>query len=99
MLKIDKHLDGSKLTIVLTGRLDTMSSPELEKEIKSSIEGITDLVLDLAGLDYLSSSGLRVILSAQKVMNKQGEMTIIHVNDMIMDIFEITGFSDILTIQ
>lgn len=98
-MTIDKQLNGSELTIALTGRLDTTTAPELENAIKENIADITNLVMDFAGLEYLSSAGLRVILSAQKTMNKQGEMVIRNVNETINEVFEITGFIDILTIE
>lgn len=96
---IDKQLNGSELTLSLTGRLDTTTAPELEAVIKENIIGVTNLVMDFAGLEYLSSAGLRVILSAQKTMNKQGKMVIRNVNETINEVFEITGFIDILTIE
>lgn len=96
---IDKQLNGSELTLSLTGRLDTTTAPELEAVIKENIAGVTNLVMDFSGLEYLSSAGLRVILSAQKIMNKQGEMVIRNVNETINEVFEITGFIDILTIE
>ncbi|MBQ3540909.1 MAG: STAS domain-containing protein [Phascolarctobacterium sp.] len=96
---IDKQLNGSELTLALNGRLDTTTAPELEAVIKENITGVTNLVMDFAGLEYLSSAGLRVILSAQKTMNKQGEMVIRNVNETINEVFEITGFIDILTIE
>ena len=98
-MTIDKQINGSELTISLTGRLDTTTAPELEAVIKENIAGVTNLVMDFAGLEYLSSAGLRVILSAQKTMNKQGEMVIRNVNETINEVFEITGFIDILTIE
>ena len=98
-MTINKNLEGNTLTIALEGRLDTTTAPELEKELKSSLDGVKELVFDFTKLDYISSAGLRVLLSAQKLMNKQGEMTITHVNDVIMEIFEVTGFTDILTIK
>ena len=98
-MTIDKQLNGSELTLVLNGRLDTTTAPELEAVIKENIAGVTNLVMDFAGLEYLSSAGLRVILSAQKTMNKQGEMVIRNVNETINEVFEITGFIDILTIE
>ena len=98
-MTIDKQLNGSELTIALTGRVDTTTAPELENAIKENIADITNLVMDFAGLEYLSSAGLRVILSAQKTMNKQGEMVIRNVNETINEVFEITGFIDILTIE
>ena len=99
MLNITKTAEGSALNIALEGRLDTTTSPQLEEEMKASLDGVTALVLDLEGLEYISSAGLRVLLSAQKVMNKQGEMKLIHVSDVINEIFEVTGFSDILNIE
>ena len=98
-MTIDKQEQGSALNIALSGRLDTTTAPQLEAELKRSIGGITELNFDFAGLEYLSSAGLRVLLAAQKVMNKQGTMTIRGVNDTIMEVFEITGFSEILTIE
>ena len=98
-MNIMKQSDGSKLTLALEGRLDTTTAPQLEAEFKSFLNGLTELVLDFSQLDYLSSAGLRVILSAQKAMNKQGKMTVCHVNETIMEIFEITGFVDILNIE
>ena len=98
-MTIDKNQDGSKLVVSLTGRLDTTTAPQLEGELKSAVDGITDLTFDLAKLEYISSAGLRVLLSAQKVMNKQGKMVIKNANEDLMDIFEVTGFVDILTIE
>ena len=98
-MTIDKKKDGSKLTFALEGRLDTTTSPDLEAQLKESTDGIDDLVFDLAKLEYISSAGLRVLLSAQKIMNKQGSMKVINVNEDIMEIFDVTGFSDILTIE
>lgn len=98
-MTIDKQLNGSELTLALTGRLDTTTAPELEAVIKENITGVTNLVMDFAGLEYISSAGLRVILGAQKTMNKQGEMVIRNVNETINEVFEITGFIDILTIE
>ena len=98
-MTINKVANGTEMTVVLVGRLDTNTAPELEAALKESFAGTTKLVLDFAALEYLSSAGLRVILQTQKTMNKQGDMTVIHVNDTIMEIFEVTGFSDILTIE
>lgn len=98
-MNILKKEDGTTLTLSLEGRLDTTTSPMLEAELKHSVEGVTELVIDMAALEYISSSGLRVLLSAQKVMNRQGKMTVRNVNETIMEIFEVTGFSDILTIE
>ncbi|MBQ6716613.1 MAG: STAS domain-containing protein [Clostridia bacterium] len=98
-MTIDKKANGAELTIALTGRLDTTTAPQLEGELRTSLAGVTDLCLDFAGLEYLSSAGLRVILAAQKVMNRQGSMVIKNVNDTIKEVFDITGFIDILTIE
>lgn len=98
-MNILKKEDGTALTLSLEGRLDTTTSPMLEAELKHSVEGVTELVIDMAALEYISSSGLRVLLSAQKVMNLQGKMSIRNVNETIMEIFEVTGFADILTIE
>ena len=98
-MTITKNQNGSHLELALEGRLDTTTAPQLEAELKQSVNGVTELALDFAGLEYLSSAGLRVLLSAQKVMNKQGTMVIKNVNETIMEIFEVTGFSDILTIE
>ena len=98
-MKINKEVNGTKLTLAIDGRLDTITSPELEKEVKESVEGITELVFDFNELDYISSAGLRVLLTAQKIMNGKGEMYIIGCSEDIIGIFEITGFSEILTIK
>ena len=98
-MTIEKNINANALTITLSGRLDTTTAPQLESELKASIEGIENLILDFAGLDYLSSAGLRVLLAAQKIMNKQGTMVVKNVNDTIAEIFEVTGFCDILTIE
>lgn len=97
-MTINKNLDGTKLEMVLEGRLDTTTAPMLEAELKKSVEGITELTFDFAKLEYISSAGLRVLLAAQKVMNKQGSMVIKNVNEVIAEVFEVTGFSDILTV-
>ena len=99
MLNINKTLEESKLTVALEGRLDTTTSPELEKSLNDSLPGVTELVMDLEKLEYISSAGLRVLLAAQKIMNQQGEMKVAHVSETVMEIFEVTGFSDILTIE
>ena len=98
-MTIEKNLNGTELTVTIVGRLDTTTAPQLEAEFKQNINGVEKLVLDFASLEYLSSAGLRVLLAAQKVMNKQGEMIIKNVNDTINEIFEVTGFIDILTIK
>ena len=99
MLSINKTIEGSKLTVALSGRLDTTTAPELEKSLQESLSGVTELVMDLNALEYISSAGLRVLLSAQKIMMKQGSMTVTHVSETVMEIFEVTGFVDILTIE
>lgn len=98
MLNICKEIKNETVRIALEGRLDTTTAPELEAELKDALDGVTTLTLDLEKLEYISSAGLRVLLSAQKTMNRQGEMKVIHVGETIMEIFEVTGFSDILTI-
>lgn len=98
-MTIEKNVRNSALTLRLTGRLDTTTAPQLEAELKKSISGVEKLVFDFQELEYLSSAGLRVLLAAQKVMNKQGQMIVRNVNDTISEIFEVTGFSDILTIE
>ncbi|MBP5754529.1 MAG: STAS domain-containing protein [Clostridia bacterium] len=98
-MTINKQKNENGLLISLEGRLDTTTSPALEQELKESLEGVELLTLDFEKLDYISSAGLRVLLSAQKTMNKQGEMKIKNVNETILEIFEVTGFNDILTIE
>ena len=98
-MTIVKKSEGSKLTVALEGRLDTTTAPQLEEELAASLNGVTELVLDFKGLEYLSSAGLRILLSTQKTMNKQGSMVIENVNETIMEVFEITGFAEILTIK
>ena len=99
MLNIVKKQDGDTLTVKLDGRLDTNTAPELEATFGEILEGVESLVLDFEKLEYVSSAGLRVLLSAQKTMTKQGEMKLVHVNETIGEIFEVTGFCDILTIE
>lgn len=99
MLTVNKTKENGKAIILLQGRLDTVTAPEMENAIKDVLPGITELTLDFAKLEYISSAGLRVLLSAQKAMNKQGKMTVINVSEAVMEIFEVTGFSDILTIE
>lgn len=98
-MNINKTLTNSELTVALEGRLDTTTAPQLEAEMKQNLNGVTKLIFDFEKLEYLSSAGLRVLLATQKVMNKQGEMVIHNVNDVISEVFEVTGFSDILTIE
>ena len=97
-MEIVKTLNGTALDIALTGRLDTTTAPALEAELNASLADVTELAFDFAQLEYISSAGLRVLLAAQKVMNKQGKMTVRNVSSDIKEVFEITGFSDILTI-
>ena len=98
MLNINKTIENGKAAFSLEGRLDTVSAPELEAELKDALDGVSELTLDLEKLEYISSAGLRVLLAVQKEMNKRGAMKIAHVGETIMEIFEVTGFSDILTI-
>lgn len=97
-MTINKQQNGASLTVALEGRLDTTTAPQLEAELRQSLDGITQLTMDLGGLAYISSAGLRVLLFAQKQMNKQGEMKVTNANESVMEIFEVTGFSDILHI-
>ena len=98
-MKIEKKQNGSELTIALEGRLDTTTAPELEKELDASLSDVDSLIFDLKDLAYISSAGLRVLLKAQKTMNKQGSMVVKGSSEDLMDIFEVTGFVDILNIQ
>ena len=98
-MTIKKEKKGSVLTAAVQGRLDTSTSPEFEAELKPELDGVTELILDFKQLDYISSAGLRVLLTFQKKMNAQGSMKIKNVNDIVAEIFEVTGFSDILTIE
>lgn len=97
-MDIKKTANGNSLLVVLVGRLDTTTAPQLENSLNESINGVEELTFDFAELEYISSAGLRVLLSAQKTMNKQGTMVIKNVCEDIQEVFEITGFSDILTI-
>lgn len=97
-MEMNTKLNGTEFIVELSGRLDTGTAPLLEKQLKESIVGVKKIVIDMKALEYVSSAGLRVILSTQKQMNKQGEMIIMNVNDMIMEVFEVTGFIDILNI-
>lgn len=99
MLNINKTVENNTAAVSLEGRLDTVTAPELEKALMELIPDLTELKLDFTDLDYISSAGLRVLLAAQKAMNKQGSMTLTHVNEAVMEILEVTGFTDILTIQ
>ena len=99
-MKINKSLNGNELTVALEGRLDTTTAPELEQELKASLNDVTTLTMDFSGLDYISSAGLRMLLSTHKaMMSRGGTMKVTHVNEMVQEVFEVTGFSDILTIE
>ena len=98
MLNIEKQKENDCLNIKLEGRLDTTTAPQLDAELKESLPGMTDVTIDLADLEYISSAGLRVLLATQKAMNKQGTLKVCNVNEIVMEIFEVTGFSEILTI-
>ena len=98
-MTISKNLNGSTLAVALEGRLDTITAPDLEKVLKESMEGATELVLDFSKLDYISSAGLRVLLSAHKAMAGKGGMKVTHLNEIVGDVFEVTGFADRLTIE
>ena len=94
-MEIKKTVEGSKLTLAPVGRVDTLTAPELEGALE--LDGVTELVFDLVELEYISSAGLRVLLSAQKTMNKQGSMTVLNPKPAVKEVFDITGFSDIFT--
>ena len=98
-MTIEKKINGEAITLIVSGRLDTQTAPELENELDAVLPGLKELVFDMTNLEYVSSAGLRVILKAQKAMNTQGSMKLTGVNDSIMEVFDITGFLDILTIE
>ena len=98
-MTIEKKINGEAVTLIVSGRLDTQTAPELENELDSILSGLKELTFDMTNLEYVSSAGLRVILKAQKAMNAQGSMKLTGVNDSIMEVFDITGFLDILTIE
>ena len=98
-MTIEKKMNNESATLIVSGRLDTQTAPELEKELDSILSGLKELTFDMTNLEYVSSAGLRVILKAQKAMNAQGSMKLTGVNDSIMEVFDITGFLDILTIE
>lgn len=98
-MTINTKMDGSKLTVAVEGRLDTGSAPQLENVLRENLRGVTELVLDFADLAYISSTGLRVLLSAMKLMKKQGSMVVRNVNETVMEVFEVTGFADMLVIE
>ena len=99
MLNITKNANGEALKIILEGRLDTTTAPQLEAELGKVLPGVTDLKFDLEKLEYISSAGLRVLLSTQKTMNKQGKMVVSNASAEVKEIFDVSGFSDILTIE
>lgn len=99
MMDIRRELTDERLCMAVSGRLDTTTAPELDAALKEALPGVKELVLDFTGLDYISSAGLRVLLATQKVMSKQGSMTLTGVCEAVMEVFEITGFADILTIK
>ena len=98
-MTIPKNLNGTALEIALEGRLDTMTAPELETELNRSLDGVKSLVLDFSKLDYISSAGLRVLLSAHKIMSARDGMKVKNVNEIVQEVLEVTGFADILTIE
>ena len=98
-MKITKSMNGSTLNIALEGRLDTTTAPELEQALKESMDGANELTMDFAALDYISSAGLRVLLSAHKTMMKKGGMKVVNANEMVKEVFDVTGFADILDIE
>ena len=98
-MNISKKMNGTTLEIALEGRLDTVTAPELEKELNDSLDAASALTLDLTKLEYISSAGLRVLLSAHKIMSRKGGMKITNVNEIVKEVFEVTGFADILTIE
>lgn len=99
MLNINRKIENGKAVFILEGRLDTVTAPQMEGAIKEVLPELCELTFDFKNLEYISSAGLRVLLSAQKAMNMQGKMKLFNVNETIMEIFEVTGFSDILTIE
>ncbi len=98
-MKITKNQNGTCLNIAVQGRMDTTTAPELEKELRESLDGVTELTLDFSKLDYISSAGLRVLLSAHKTMRDKGSMKVTNANEIVQEVFDVTGFSDILTIE
>ena len=98
-MTINKSKNGSELTLAVEGRLETTTAPELDVVVKSELDGVSSLILDFSKLEYISSAGLRVLLAAQKIMNRQGDMKVTGANEIVTEIFDITGFSEILTIE
>ena len=98
-MDITKNKDGGKLEIKVSGRLDTTTAPQLDSEIKESVDGVTELIFDLGNLEYISSAGLRALLKAKKIMLNQGSMIVTGCNETVLEIFEVTGFKNVLDIQ
>ena len=98
-MTINKSLNGTHLNVALEGRLDTVTAPDLEKVLKDSLESVDTLTMDFSKLDYISSAGLRVLLSVHKTMSKRGGMKVTNVNEIVAEVFDVTGFADILTIE
>ena len=98
-MKIEKTQNEKKMVVALEGRLDTTTAPRLEEELKNSLAGVTDLIIDLSKLEYISSAGLRVLLSAFKTMRNKGKMKVTNANELVKEVFEVTGFSDFLPIE
>lgn len=98
-MKVNHNREADKLTLTIEGRLDTTTAPEFENTVSELLNGVSELVLDMTNLEYVSSAGLRVILKAQKIMSNVGKMKLVGVNESVMEVFEITGFADILTIE
>ena len=98
-MTINKTMNGNALTIALEGRLDTTTAPELERALKESLDGAQELIMDFSKLDYISSAGLRVLLSAHKTMRTKGGMKVVNVNEIVKEVFDVTGFADILDIE
>ncbi len=99
MLNIGKYRDGRNMKISLEGRFDTATAPQLETIVRNELDDVESLVFDFEKLEYISSAGLRVLLAAQKIMNKQGRMVVKNVSEEVKEIFEVTGFTDILTLE
>ena len=98
-MTITKELNGAQLTIALAGRLDTTTAPALEKELQASLDGVAELTMDFSALEYISSAGLRVLLSAHKAMSGKGGMKVTHANELVSEVFEVTGIADIISIE
>ncbi|MBQ1838818.1 MAG: STAS domain-containing protein [Ruminococcus sp.] len=98
-MNIKKKKTGSTLTVSVNGRIDTATAPEFDADVTQNLDGITNLILDFKDVNYVSSAGLRVLLSLQKKMMAAGEMKLIHVNEAVSDVFEVTGFDEILTFE